>query len=506
MKQNSIFKLIGSLLIICGVSALVLSFVNSKTAPIIAERKAEEFKAAYGEVYPEAKDFKNLPDEKNYLNDNITKIVEVKDGDKTVGYVIGGLGTGGYGGDIEFMMGVDLSGKVHGFKVTSHKETNKFGAVVEEKPFHDSVVGKVFNMGIIATPEHSGDNEVMAISGATKTTDAMVKGFNAVAVLMGKLSDEIGEVDPSAVKKPKVEIASPKKETLLKTQAGAKDVKTIDEESFKNDIVVNAYEISSGEDKTLAIQANPKGFGGNINYVLAIKDGLVTDFIIVQAGETPGYGAEIEEDGYKKSVVGKKVEDLESIDAISGATITSEAMAEGYKAIKEAYGVISNMDYKTGEFVEKAPSSKGDAKSSATGQGGNKKENSENSNKKPEDLAKTMFEGATAVETKDLVYTVKKDDKVLGHAILGKSSNGFGGDIQVLFGIDETGKVIGFEIVEANETAGFGAVIEDEDYKKSLIGKDIKDLESVDAISGATVTSEAMAEIFKSVIKLYKSL
>lgn len=506
MKQNSIFKLIGSLLLICGISALVLGFVNSKTAPLIAERKAEEFKAAYGEVYPEAKDFKDFPDEKNYLNDNITKIVEVKDGDKTVGYVIGGLGTGGYGGDIEFMMGVDLSGKVHGFKVTSHKETDNFGSVVEEKPFHDSVVGKVFNMGIIATAEHSGDNEVMAMSGATYTTDAMVKGFNAVAVLMGQLSDEIGEVDPSAVEKPKVEIASPKKEELLKAQDGAKEVKTIDEESFKNEIVVNAYEISSGGDKTLAIQANPKGFGGNINYVLAFKDGVVTDFITVQAGETPGYGAEIEEDGYKKSVIGKKVEELESIDAISGATITSDAMAEGYKAIKEAYSVISDMDYKTAEFVEKAADPKDDSKSSATAPSGDKQNNSESSSKNPEDMAKAMFEGATAVETKDLVYTVKKDDKVLGHAILGKSSAGFGGDIQALFGIDSTGKVVGFEIVEENETAGFGAVIGDEDYKKSVIGKGVKDLESVDAISGATVTSDAMAEIFKSVIELYKGL
>ena len=47
-------------------------------------------------------------------------------------------------------------------------------------------------------------------------------------------------------------------------------------------------------------------------------------------------------------------------------------------------------------------------------------------------------------------------------------------------------------IYKQSETEGFGAVIQEEGYKENLVGKNIKEIESVDGISGATITSDAV--------------
>ena len=69
------------------------------------------------------------------------------------------------------------------------------------------------------------------------------------------------------------------------------------------------------------------GYGGEIKVAIGVSaDGKVTGFSPLSHGETPGFGARMENDDVKASFVG--VGSGAEFDGISGATITSTALRE----------------------------------------------------------------------------------------------------------------------------------------------------------------------------------
>jgi len=67
---------------------------------------------------------------------------------------------------------------------------------------------------------------------------------------------------------------------------------------------------------------------------------------------------------------------------------------------------------------------------------------------------------------------------------------GYGGDIEMMIGFDATGLVTGVEIISMSETPGLGAVAKGNDkWLSQFMGKGTEEL---DAITGATITSEAI--------------
>ena len=83
------------------------------------------------------------------------------------------------------------------------------------------------------------------------------------------------------------------------------------------------------------------------------------------------------------------------------------------------------------------------------------------------------------------------EGNLVGILAEGKTS-GYGGDIRFNLGIDKEGKLVSLTIVSHSETAGLGARITEESYRKQFIGKTISDSFDVDNISGATISSLAM--------------
>lgn len=57
------------------------------------------------------------------------------------------------------------------------------------------------------------------------------------------------------------------------------------------------------------------------------------------------------------------------------------------------------------------------------------------------------------------VYVARLDDKITGYAFTA-SSEGYGGTIKMVMGVDNTGKIIGVRVVSHNETPGLGDNIE----------------------------------------------
>ena len=69
------------------------------------------------------------------------------------------------------------------------------------------------------------------------------------------------------------------------------------------------------------------GYGGEIKVAIGVStDGKVTGFSPLSHGETPGFGARMEEDGVKEMFVG--IGSGAEFDGISGATITSTALRQ----------------------------------------------------------------------------------------------------------------------------------------------------------------------------------
>lgn len=168
MKET--LKLGFILFLIAAVCTGILAVINSFTSVIIAERQAEELKAALTVVAPGADEF-NPVDEATLAtiqesSPNVKNIYEATSGGTTVGYVFDLIGKGGYGGDIAFILGVESEGKtISGLQVLSHGETPGFGASCEEPWFAEGAIGAADADGI------------QAISGATKTTNAFKNGI-----------------------------------------------------------------------------------------------------------------------------------------------------------------------------------------------------------------------------------------------------------------------------------------------------------------------------------------
>ena len=84
------------------------------------------------------------------------------------------------------------------------------------------------------------------------------------------------------------------------------------------------------------------------------------------------------------------------------------------------------------------------------------------------------------------------------------TANGFGGAVEMMVGIDKTGNVIGISIISHAETPSLGAVAAEDNaageaFRGQFAGLSgtlavSKDGGTVDAISGATITSRAVVE------------
>ncbi len=108
----------------------------------------------------------------------------------------------------------------------------------------------------------------------------------------------------------------------------------------------------------------------------------------------------------------------------------------------------------------------------------------------------TSAEGVTAA------YIGKKGNDIVGYCIKTEPS-GFGGAISLIVGINTDGEVTGVKITNMSETPGLGAKASDKNWISQFAGKNSNisvvktgnaKYNEVNAISGATITSKAVAE------------
>ncbi len=126
MKNH--IKNVLSLTLICAVVSLLLAVTNSITAPIIKEQENSAVGESLKEVLPEGEGFEAVDLSKYELPETVEEAYSEKNG----GYVFK-LKTAGYGSDLIIMCGVDKDGTVKGVKYISGNETLGVEATYGEK-------------------------------------------------------------------------------------------------------------------------------------------------------------------------------------------------------------------------------------------------------------------------------------------------------------------------------------------------------------------------------------
>lgn len=127
------------------------------------------------------------------------------------------------------------------------------------------------------------------------------------------------------------------------------------------------------------------------------------------------------------------------------------------------------------------------------------------------------FSEEKQVEKDGVSYTyydgLTSDGSVMGYVFV-TSAKGYGGDISVMVGVLGDGTVAGVNILSINETAGLGMNAKNQSFLDQFLGKsgeigvaknNPSDTE-IQALTGATITSRAMATAVNTALSLYAEI
>lgn len=178
-NNNSVFKMVATLVVIAVVSAGAMSYVNKITAPIIAQQDEMRLQSSLKEVI-DADNFSVL------VEDEALTIYKATKNGENAGYCVINL-SAGYGGDLKIMTGIDLTNTVTGVSILSHGETAGLGANATKDEFKNQYKGKKGEVKVSKT--QSSDTEIKALSGATVTSDAVTKAVNNALEEIGKINE-----------------------------------------------------------------------------------------------------------------------------------------------------------------------------------------------------------------------------------------------------------------------------------------------------------------------------
>ena len=178
------------LFVITAVAGVLLAFVNEITKEPIAAQEQQKKTEAFQAVFADAASFEAvaLPDmaapeyaqfwEAHPLSE-INEINTAYDAaGQPVGYVLTVTNKEGYGGNIQFVMGIGMDGTLNGISILETSETVGLG--LEAQTFlAPQFAGKNVDSFTYTKTGAMAESEVDAISSATITTNAVVNGVNA---------------------------------------------------------------------------------------------------------------------------------------------------------------------------------------------------------------------------------------------------------------------------------------------------------------------------------------
>lgn len=205
--KNSIVKDAMRLFVITLISGIILGFFYDLTkAPIAAQEEktkteayqavltdADKFEAASDTAYSAdiEKQMQPFLDEAGYTSDSITGLVIASKGGTYSGVVVTVTAHDGYGGDIEFSVGILPDGTIGGISILSISETAGLGMRAKTDPtFLSQWTGmKQDSFELVKNGGDPASGTVDAISGSTVTSKAFQRGINAALIAFRNLQN-----------------------------------------------------------------------------------------------------------------------------------------------------------------------------------------------------------------------------------------------------------------------------------------------------------------------------
>ncbi|MGM0509057.1 MAG: RnfABCDGE type electron transport complex subunit G [Fusobacteriota bacterium] len=152
------------LFLIAIVISGTLAKINQNTSVIIEQASREKIKNSRKMVLQEASEFKM---DEIIKKESYEFIPGYNNGEK-VGYVTN-VSSSGYGGDIIFVLGFDLSGEIKGINIIESKETPGLGAKIMNRSWQKKWEGR--------TSDYEFNKSVDAFAGATVSPKAVYTGI-----------------------------------------------------------------------------------------------------------------------------------------------------------------------------------------------------------------------------------------------------------------------------------------------------------------------------------------
>ena len=281
------------LTVIAGVTTAALVLTEGVTTPIIEEQQAAAADAARVAVLPEADSFTQCTVEEMPEGG-----IDAYQADNGAGYVITAEARG-YGGQLRVMVGIGSDGLITGTEVLVNNETQGLGSRVSEHDFMDQYIGKDSTL-----------EGVQAISGTTISSNAFSNAVKTAYQIYGELAG--------------VEVAGTEREPI------SDEVKA---QLFPNVTEFQRYAVDgeayrAGDEGTIIVTSNA-GFAGNVTTAIGFDaNGAVSGVVFTESSETEGYGAQYTQSSWIEDQIGKT--SAEEINAISGSTVTYEALTKNF--------------------------------------------------------------------------------------------------------------------------------------------------------------------------------
>lgn len=247
------------------------------------------------------------------------------------------------------------------------------------------------------------------------------------------------------------------------------------------------------------------GYGADLQIAVGItKDGKIAGFDVISNNETPGFGANCTNPEFTSQFKGKSAAGKISfnkagatsdseIDAISGATITTNAVTEAVNAAIVFFQENFNGGFDAAPAVDPMEQALPGADVAAL-----------------EDVAVTNGKGEEYT-----VDEVKKDAS--GYIVIVTAHNGYDGDLQIALGIGNDGIIKGYSALVCNETPGLGAQCKEEPFAQQFVGLKAEKISfvqggganaannEIDAIAAATITTNAAVTAVNGAVDYYNA-
>ncbi|MGD9560017.1 MAG: FMN-binding protein [Oscillospiraceae bacterium] len=218
-----------------------------------------------------------------------------------------------------------------------------------------------------------------------------------------------------------------------------------------------------------------KGYGGEVPAMVAFDaSGVITGVIFPQNNETPGLGKKLETDEkFREQFAGRAAETIamDSVDKIANATISTGAAVSAINAAIDVYN---------SEIL-------GQATGAMT----------------PEEVREFLLPGAvlTAVQLDghEGVQDEAFVDEATGSVIVYGEAKGVHSTVVAAVAIDTDGVILGLWLDTSGETEGLGAPVQsNRSFVQAFVGQ--SDTDGVQAVAGATLTSEAAKAAVESAL------